>query len=479
MASFYLAPDPLQSTQLIPGGNSPASGGLLFTYVAGSSTKTTVYKDNAGNASWTNPIVLDSGGNLPNNGMIWIPTGVTLDAVLAPSNDTDPPSSPYWTKEDITGVNDISGVVSEWITGPAPTFVTANSFTLVGDQTGIFTIGRRVRSTNTAGTRYGTITRSVFGAATTVTLQMDSGSLDSGLSAVSYGIIAAANPSTPAATINAQPTCYGRLSLSSSQPISSTDIASATAFWFLPYGGNTVDIYDGSANWNRFTFSAMSSAVPNTSVVMHDVTIYNSTGVLALSSTAWTNDTTRAVGITRQNGVEVLTGALGHLFLGSYRTTNTPGQVDDTRTKRYLSNRYNQEKRHMMVAETTASWSYAGVDYRQANASALNQLDFVCSVPMAVEATATHSCLGSDVVFRQFATGIGLDSTTVNSSVNGLVGANNSVQVGAVAEYKGVPGAGRHRLVWLESGNANSTMSFNGFSGVNSTQTGIVGEIFG
>jgi hypothetical protein len=189
MASYYLAPV-VHKTWFVPGGNTPASGGLLFTYVAGSSTKSTVYKDNAGNSAHTNPIVLDSGGNLPSGSEVWIPTGVTLDIVFAPSNDTDPPASPYDTLEDISGINDVNAASSDWVTGPTPTFVSGTQFVLQGDQSATFKNGRRIRTTNTAGTIYGRIT-SVAAAAgsTTVNTVSDSGSLDSGLSATAYGLV--------------------------------------------------------------------------------------------------------------------------------------------------------------------------------------------------------------------------------------------------------------------------------------------------
>jgi hypothetical protein len=190
MASYYLAPV-VHKTWFVPGGNTPASGGLLFTYVAGSSTKTTVYKDNAGGSSHTNPIVLDSGGNLPSGSEVWIPTGVTIDIVFAPSNDTDPPASPYDTLEDISGINDVNASVTDWITGPTPTFVSGTQFVLSGDQSANFKNGRRLRTTNTGGTVYSGIT-SVIAAAgsTTVNVISDAGAtLDSGLSAVAYSLL--------------------------------------------------------------------------------------------------------------------------------------------------------------------------------------------------------------------------------------------------------------------------------------------------
>lgn len=188
--AYYIVPD-LAGTWFIPGGNTPATGGQLFTYLAGSSTKTTAYKDNLGNSAWTNPIVLDSGGNLPSGGQVWIPTGVTIDVVFAPANDTDPPASPYKTLQDLPGINDVNSQASEWVTGPAPTFVSDTSFVLQGDQSGTFKNGRRIRTTNTAGTVYGRITGAVFSASsTTVNTVSDApGVLDSGLSATAYSLL--------------------------------------------------------------------------------------------------------------------------------------------------------------------------------------------------------------------------------------------------------------------------------------------------
>lgn len=205
MASFFLAPDPIQSTFLIPGGVIPGNGAQLFVFVAGSvSTPTTVYKDNAGNASWSNPIVLDSGGNLPLGGVVWIPAGVSIKAVWAPANDTSPPSSPYRTIDNMAGVNDVAGSQTDWIPGPTATFVSGSQFTLVGDQTTNFTKSRRLKFTVTAGTVYGSISKSTFGAVTTVDVAFASGALDSGLSAVSYSLIAPDNPSINADYINKQ-----------------------------------------------------------------------------------------------------------------------------------------------------------------------------------------------------------------------------------------------------------------------------------
>jgi len=168
-----------------------ATGYKLFTYTAGTTTKQTTYTTSTGNIANPNPIILNSAGYSPNE--IWLTSGVSYKFVLAPSNDTDPPVSPIWTRDNISAINDASSLSTpnEWVSGPTPTYISGTSFSLAGDQTSTFQVGRRVKTTNSGGTIYSTILTSVFSSLTTLTLTNDSGSLDSGLSAVSYGLLAA------------------------------------------------------------------------------------------------------------------------------------------------------------------------------------------------------------------------------------------------------------------------------------------------
>jgi hypothetical protein len=78
----------------------------------------------------------------------------------------------------------------EWLNyGLTPTYVSGTQFTLAGNQTTIYSVGRRVKASVTAGTVYGTITASAYTSLTTVTVTWDIGALDSGLSEVDAHII--------------------------------------------------------------------------------------------------------------------------------------------------------------------------------------------------------------------------------------------------------------------------------------------------
>ena len=89
---------------------------------------------------------------------------------------------------------------NEWIAETTSvTWINATSFKVVGvDATGRWLVGRRVKSSNTAGTIYSTVSVSTYGAPdTTVTVINDSGALDSGFASPYYGILSPTNPSIP------------------------------------------------------------------------------------------------------------------------------------------------------------------------------------------------------------------------------------------------------------------------------------------
>lgn len=170
-------------------------GGKLYWYEAGTTTPVTVYKDSGGASSQAQPIVLNSRGtpDYP----IWLLSGQSYKAVLADANDVT-----LQTIDNIIGINDNSAaaVNSEWVAfAGAPTYVDATHFSVAGDQRTTFQQYRRVRATVTAGTVYGVISAAPTYAAgvTSVTVTLDSGSLDAGLTAVAVGILGAQNQSVP------------------------------------------------------------------------------------------------------------------------------------------------------------------------------------------------------------------------------------------------------------------------------------------
>lgn len=170
--------------------NLPLVGGKLYSYVVGTTTLKSLYADAALTTPLSNPVILDS------NGEATIFGDGAYDLILKDSLD-----SQQWTETNVSFLTTSAiPTQSEWViqTGPF-TYLSVTQFSVTGDQTGTYSVNRRLKVVVSAGTKYGFVTASTFSAGvTTVTVLLDSGNLDSGLSAVSTGILSPSNVSIPA-----------------------------------------------------------------------------------------------------------------------------------------------------------------------------------------------------------------------------------------------------------------------------------------
>jgi hypothetical protein len=178
---------------------APCANGRL--HVVGANTNPPAgnlpsWQDKAQTILNANPIILDALGQCS----LWLEAGQVYDLILKDDplgTNTGTPGATIRTYEDVSGASSAIIAPSQWVqTGLAPTFINSRTFSLVGDQTAIYSVGRRVRTTNTGGTKYATIIASVFGTVTTVTLGFQNGTdaLDSGLSQVDVGLETMVNP---------------------------------------------------------------------------------------------------------------------------------------------------------------------------------------------------------------------------------------------------------------------------------------------
>jgi hypothetical protein len=88
---------PLPKLRFTDSNNSALVSGKLFTYQAASTTKLTTYTDSTGSTPNSNPIILDYRGECN----CWIPPNTAYKFTLAPSTDTDPPTNPIWTVDNL------------------------------------------------------------------------------------------------------------------------------------------------------------------------------------------------------------------------------------------------------------------------------------------------------------------------------------------------------------------------------------------
>lgn len=191
---FFLSP--IANDQIFDSAGDPLVGGQVETYLAGSGTQAATYTSDTGLVQNSNPIILNALGYAPNT--VWLSGGVAYKFIIKNAD-----GAVLRTIDNVAGINDASVSQSEWVqSGLTPTYISATSFSLVGDQTAIFQVGRRLQTLNTSGLIYSTIATSTFGAGvTTITTVNDSGVLDLGLSQVSYGLLSADNSSFPFALL--------------------------------------------------------------------------------------------------------------------------------------------------------------------------------------------------------------------------------------------------------------------------------------
>jgi parallel beta-helix repeat protein len=104
--------------QFLDNNGSILSGGLVYTYSAGTTTPLATYTNNLGNTAHSNPIVLDSAGRIP-GGELWLTSGlgykfVTKDAnnVLIGTYDNVPSSSQPPVSNDASSIYYEQGYVA-------------------------------------------------------------------------------------------------------------------------------------------------------------------------------------------------------------------------------------------------------------------------------------------------------------------------------------------------------------------------------
>lgn len=269
----------------------------------------------------------------------------------------------------------------------------------------------------------------------------------------------------------------GRLTLTTGNPV--VDTTSSATVYYTPYIGNRIDLFDGVATWTRQNFSELSLSVAATSNGLYDVFAYNNAGVVTLTlGTVWTNTTTRALGLTRQDGVLVLASNTTRRYLGTIKVLSNLAY--DSVLIRGVWNYYHRVQRTVSVEDTTPTWSYATAAWRQARASAANQVVVVTGV---AEDAVDLTCLGIGVTSaaaQNIGAGIGVDVTNSGSGAGLLSQSSSATGVTiATTRYNAASLVGEHVYAWLEYGVISGTVTWYGTSaafagGMRAGITGIV-----
>lgn len=274
----------------------------------------------------------------------------------------------------------------------------------------------------------------------------------------------------------------GRLTGSSTLPVTTADVTPSTLY-YLPFVHSRVPLWDGT-RWLAVEVadSGVSVALSGLTVSRpYDVFGYLSAGALALEYLAWTNDTTRATAVTIQDGRYCKSGDKTRLYLGTFYANATSSTVDST-SGRYLWNMYNRRPRTLRVTDSTDNWTYGTAAYRAFNNSTANRVHLVIGISEdVVEALAIANVILDTTESGN--TGIGIDSTTVNSAQLITTNYENStitISIAAFAHYSGYPGVGYHYIQQLEYARIG-TVRFDGDGGAGAgggIQSGLTVRVF-
>jgi hypothetical protein len=437
---------------------APYPGGKLFFYASGTSTKLNTYSDSSLTIANSNPIVLDSAGRFPN--AIFL-QNLAYKVVLAPADDTDPPTSPIWTQDPVY-TSDYS----------ARAKFTSGSGSPNGSVAG--TAG----SATTAADAYWDYTNNILYVCTST-------------GTATTAVWTAINASTAAAVV---PPPQGYITPVSGTAIISSDSVSATTVYYTPYTGVLVPIYNGAtfiptSIVSELQYTLTSSMVANN---IYDLFVFSLSGVPTLGSgPSWSAGTggsiaagscARGTGaggaaISRVNGIWVNTASMtiryGNgttttsvaasqaTYVGSIYIDGTNGQVSCYRSfgqsrKWGIWNAYNRAPIVLTAGDATASWSYTSSTYRPSNNNTANSLTVFCGLAeeISVLEFIQRVQAQSGGSTSQPGNAIGWNSTTSGSQFEpDIPNSVNSTTITNIlpAKYIGTPSLGINTATCLEA----------------------------
>lgn len=272
----------------------------------------------------------------------------------------------------------------------------------------------------------------------------------------------------------------GRLSPSTGVPVETGDVTAADNLYYVPYIGDQVGIRNGVGDWDIITFPELSLAGSGlTASRLHDIFIEVSGGAPALAAVAWTNDTTRATALARQDGVYCLGGTLTRRYLGvAYVDANN--QFNFAANLRHIRNYYHRVVVPIVQTTDDDDWS-GGSDatWRQAAGSSANQVEIVCGeledrLHLEGSLAAFNSSTG---VGR--AIGIGEDSTSspMSEAQQGYADFTQSNELDTMrAHLEHVPPIGRRVYALLEYTEVAASTTWYGDGGAALLRHGLFGS---
>lgn len=270
----------------------------------------------------------------------------------------------------------------------------------------------------------------------------------------------------------------GRLTLQTATPVMTTTQAAKTTIYYTPYVGNQISLYNGSV-FIPTTFAELSATTTDTTksptaigaFKINDWFVWDDSGTLRLShGPDWTSDTARSAGtaLVMVNGIWLNNAAITNgpaasrgTYVGTTRS-NASSQLDwifggvavgGSAGFFGVWNCYNRVNVNSTVGDSTATWTYAVTDYRNANGSVGNRVSYICGL---VEDGIAALYVGQTTAGNA-SVGIGVDSSIVPTGIKGYANLSATGAINMIAQYNDVSQLGFHFIQALEWAAASTT----------------------
>lgn len=261
-----------------------------------------------------------------------------------------------------------------------------------------------------------------------------------------------------------------RLSLSSTLSVPTADIVGTSTLYLRAHEDETLWLWDSTNGWMLRNGGAASLALTGmVTNAIYDVFAYwDGTAVQLELGTAWAGDTTPPTLTSFSPGIRVKAGgAAGQArrFIGSIRATGTT-LVEDSASKRFIYNEYNQVDRHLLVSDAN-SWTYGSGTVRVLRGQTTNTVAAIVRRPTPFSATAIAQATPPSAS-SSYNLAIGLDSVTAAATLNKSTTHTIATSQGSTLSHailEDVLTPGYHFLAGLE--NIAGTASTTSVQGIN------------
>jgi len=299
--------------------------------------------------------------------------------------------------------------------------------------------------------------------------------------------------------------CTGRITGYTGEYVQSTVVVWPaeinTIYYCGPTGGKFRTWLWGGSAYAEMVYDQISLPLAGLGGVI-DVFVYNNGGIPTLSSVAWSNTTTRTSALVMDSlGILHKNGDQAHRYLGTVyvHTVGVGGdQTDNNSSIRHIWNYYNRAPHALIASPETLNeyWTYSTNTMRAANTNTtlgefrVSWVQGLANVePVELKVYGIGYWAPNDLNYKRGVVGIGIDSTSVDSSdLNSsadLYYAYQRRSANLEARYIGHPGLGAHYGQWLENSPDGYDIVFHGSDttvtgpgAASIYQCGIIGRIW-